>query len=70
MADVAKPMLIQAFIAKASVKTLNKSVLYWLPRLSASGLSSELSTQSHLKRFLIQHGSGEQLSESGVIFLK
>ena len=27
MADVAKPVFIQAFIAKASVKTLNKSVL-------------------------------------------
>lgn len=33
MTDVAEPMLIQAFIAKASVKTLNKSVLYQLAGL-------------------------------------
>lgn len=30
---ISEPMLIQTFIAKASVKTLNKSVLRWLARL-------------------------------------
>jgi hypothetical protein len=31
--DIAEPVLIQAFIAKSSVKALNKSVLRWLARL-------------------------------------
>lgn len=31
--DISEPMLIQTFIAKAFVKTLNKSVLRWLARL-------------------------------------
>lgn len=29
--DIAEPVLIQTFIAKSSVKTLNKSILRWLP---------------------------------------
>jgi hypothetical protein len=33
MDNIAEPVLIQAFIAKATVKTLNKSVLCWLTRL-------------------------------------
>ncbi|AAM87338.1 hypothetical protein YPN_0261 [Yersinia pestis Nepal516] len=39
-------------------------------QLPASGLSSVLSAQGHLKRLLIQHGFGQQLLESGVLFLK
>jgi hypothetical protein len=31
--NIAEPVLIQAFITKASVKTLNKSVLRWPARL-------------------------------------
>ncbi|CBA34657.1 hypothetical protein Ctu_1p01200 (plasmid) [Cronobacter turicensis z3032] len=31
--DIAEPVLIQTFIAKSSVKALNKSVLHWLARL-------------------------------------
>jgi len=31
--NIAKPVLIQAFIAKATVETLNKSVLRWPARL-------------------------------------
>lgn len=31
--NIAEPVLIQAFIAKATVKTLNQSVLFWLTRL-------------------------------------
>jgi hypothetical protein len=31
--DIAEPVLIQTFIAKSSVKALNKSVLRWLARL-------------------------------------
>jgi hypothetical protein len=30
MNDIAEPVLIQTFIAKSSVKALNKSVLRWL----------------------------------------
>lgn len=41
-----------------------------IPRLPASGLSSVLSPQGHLKCLLIQHGFGKQLLESGVLFLK
>jgi hypothetical protein len=33
MNDIAEPVLIQTFIAKSSVKALNKSVLRWLARL-------------------------------------
>ena len=39
-------------------------------QIPASGLSSVLSPQSHLKCLLIQHGFGRQLLESGVLFLK
>lgn len=42
MADVAKPVFIQAFIAKASVKTLNKSVLLWLTRQNKMQLHAML----------------------------
>jgi hypothetical protein len=31
--NIAEPVLVQAFIAKVSVKTLNKSVLRWPARL-------------------------------------
>lgn len=31
--DIAEPVLIQTFIAKATVKTLNKFALCWLARL-------------------------------------
>lgn len=31
--DIAEPVVIQAFIAKSSVKALNKPVLRWLSRL-------------------------------------
>jgi hypothetical protein len=33
VSDIAEPVLIQTFIAKSSVKALNKSVLRWLARL-------------------------------------
>jgi hypothetical protein len=32
--DISEPVLIQTFIAKATVKTLDKSVLRWLARLN------------------------------------
>lgn len=38
MADIVKPVFIQAFIAKASVKNLNKSVLCGLAGLDESQL--------------------------------
>lgn len=31
--DIVEPVFIQAFIAKVTVQTLNKSVLCWLARL-------------------------------------
>lgn len=36
VSNIAGPVLIQAFIAKASVITLNKSILRWLARLDKS----------------------------------
>ncbi|GJK52475.1 hypothetical protein TUM17560_48520 [Serratia marcescens] len=42
MTDVSEPVSIQAFIAKASVKTLNKSVLCRLTELDKSQLHSML----------------------------
>jgi hypothetical protein len=33
MTDVTEPVFIQAFIAKASIKTLNKPILRWPARL-------------------------------------
>lgn len=42
MTDVAEPVLIQAFIAKASVKTLNKSVLCRLAGLDKPQLHTML----------------------------
>lgn len=40
--NIAEPVLIQAFITKASVKTLNKSVLRWLAGLDKSQLHTML----------------------------
>lgn len=40
--NIAEPVLIEAFIAKASVKTLNKSVLGRLARLDKSQLHAML----------------------------
>ena len=42
MTDVTEPVFIQAFIAKASVKTLNKSVLCRLAWLDKSQLHAML----------------------------
>lgn len=42
MTDVTEPVFIQAFIAKASVKTLNKSVLCRLAGLDKSQLHAML----------------------------
>jgi hypothetical protein len=42
MADVAEPVFIQAFIAKAPVKTLNKSVLCRLAGLNKPQLHAML----------------------------
>ena len=53
MIDVAEPVFIQAFIAKASVKTLNKSVLCRLAGLDKSQL------HSMLKGPLIERAAGK-----------
>ncbi|PII50215.1 hypothetical protein BMF90_17090 [Serratia sp. OLHL2] len=53
MTDVSEPVFIQAFIAKASVKTLNKSVLCRLTGLD------KLQLHSALKGSLIQRAAGK-----------
>ena len=53
MTDVAEPLFIQAFIAKVSVKTLNKSVLCRLAGLDKSQL------HSILKGPLIERAAGK-----------
>ena len=53
MTDVAEPVFIQAFIAKASVKTLNKSVLCRLAGLDKS------QCHSMLKGPLIERAAGK-----------
>lgn len=42
MKNIAEPVFIQTLIAKASVKTLNKSILRWLTRLDKSQLHTTL----------------------------
>ena len=51
--DIAEPVLIQTFIAKSSVKTLNKSVLRRLAGLDKSQL------HSMLKGPLIERAAGQ-----------
>ena len=51
--NIAEPVLIQAFITKASVKTLNKSVLRWLTWLDKSQL------HTMLKGSLIEGAAGK-----------
>ena len=53
MTDVTEPVFIQAFIAKASVKTLNKSVLCRLAGLDKSQL------HAMLKGPLIERAAGK-----------
>jgi len=53
MIDVAEPVFIQAFIAKAFIKTLNKSVLYRLAGLDKPQL------HAMLKGPLIERASGK-----------
>lgn len=53
MIYVAEPVFIQGFIAKASVKTLNKSVLCWLAGLV------KLELYAMLKGPLIEHAAGK-----------
>ena len=38
--NIAEPVLIQTFIAKATIKTPNKSVLRWLSRLDLAQLDT------------------------------
>jgi hypothetical protein len=59
MTDVAEPVFIQTFIAKASVKTLNKSVLCRLAGLDKSQL------HSMLKGPLIERAAGKLLALIG-----
>jgi len=56
MIDVAEPVFIQAFIAKASVKTLNKSVLCRLDGQDKSQLHSMLKGPL-IERAAVHHSS-------------
>lgn len=42
MKNIAEPVLIQTFIPKAAIETLNKSILRWLTRLDKSQLYAML----------------------------
>lgn len=53
MKNIAEPVFIQAFIPKATVETLNKSVLRWLTWLDKSQL------HTMLKGSLIERAAGK-----------
>jgi len=71
---VKSSMQVRHFImragASASITKSIDQVHTSTPRLPASGLSSVLSSESRLKRLLIEHGFGEQLPESGVLLFR
>lgn len=59
MTDVTEPVFIQTFIAKASIKTLNKSVLYRLAGLDKPQL------HAMLKGPMIESAAGKLRTQIG-----